>query len=116
MRKRVQGCGRFWKKNVQSENRGVESGGAPAARRTPHIDFRREGGYYVSPGNAPKWWNWQTRHLEGVVGKPVRVQIPPSAPSQYQKGFRLSAEVPFFVKSDFWSHFGPAGLICVTET
>src|SRR3990172_5042033 len=50
-------------------------------RRTLRIDFRREGGYYISPGNAPKWWNWQTRHLEGVVGKPVRVQIPPSAPA-----------------------------------
>ncbi len=28
----------------------------------------------------PKWWNWQTRHLEGVVGRPVGVRIPPSAP------------------------------------
>ncbi|MBF8259853.1 MAG: Phage integrase protein [Actinobacteria bacterium] len=28
----------------------------------------------------------QTRHLEGVVGKPVGVQIPPSAPSQTLRG------------------------------
>jgi hypothetical protein len=27
----------------------------------------------------PKWWNWQTHHLEGVAGRLVRVQIPPSA-------------------------------------
>ncbi len=33
-------------------------------------------------GNAkkPKWRNWQTRYVQGVVGiAPVRVQIPPSA-------------------------------------
>jgi hypothetical protein len=59
----------------------VASVDTPVGHRTLHIDFRREGGYYNSPSNAPKWWNWQTRHLEGVVGKPVRVQIPPSAPS-----------------------------------
>ena len=29
---------------------------------------------------APKWRNWQTRYVQGVVGiTPVRVQIPPSA-------------------------------------
>jgi len=46
------------------------------------------------------------KRLEGVVGKPVGVRVPPSAPSQYLKGFRLSAEVPFFVKTgrvaDLW--------------
>jgi len=24
---------------------------------------------------SPKWWSWQTRHLEGVVGKPVGVRV-----------------------------------------
>ena len=38
----------------------------------------------IVPRVVPKWWNWQTRHLEGVVGKPVRVQIPPSAPENDQ--------------------------------
>ena len=70
-----------------------------APGRTLLIDFRREGGYYIPPSSVPKWWNWQTRHLEGVVGKPVRVQIPPSAPWQYLKGFRLYAGVPFFFKT-----------------
>jgi hypothetical protein len=27
----------------------------------------------------PKWWNRQTHHLEGVAGRLVRVQVPPSA-------------------------------------
>ena len=35
-------------------------------------------------------------------------QIPPSAPCQYLKGFRLSAEIPFFVFSARGSHLGPA--------
>jgi hypothetical protein len=30
---------------------------------------------------VPKWWNWQTRTLEGRVGRPVGVRIPPSAPT-----------------------------------
>jgi hypothetical protein len=30
---------------------------------------------------VPKWWNWQTRHLEGVVGKLMGVRVPPSAPN-----------------------------------
>jgi hypothetical protein len=33
---------------------------------------------------VPKWWNWQTRHLEGVVGKLVGVRVPPSAPKPTQ--------------------------------
>jgi hypothetical protein len=41
-----------------------------------------------------------------VVGKPVRVQIPPSAPSQYSKGIWPRAKFPFFVKwgrlDNFW--------------
>ena len=41
----------------------------------------------------------QSLDLEGVVGKPVRVQIPPSAPSQYVKGICLCAKFPFFVFS-----------------
>jgi hypothetical protein len=45
------------------------------------------------------------------VGKPVRVQIPPSAPSQYSKGIWLRAKFPFFVKTAFWSHFGPAVIL-----
>jgi preprotein translocase subunit SecG len=28
---------------------------------------------------SPKWWNWQTHHLEGVAPRGVRVRIPPSA-------------------------------------
>ena len=39
------------------------------------------------------------RLLEGVVGKPVGVQSPPSAPSQYSKGIWLRAKFPFFVKT-----------------
>jgi hypothetical protein len=46
------------------------------------LDFPRRRGLRYFSCSVPKWWNWQTRHLEGVVGKPVRVQIPPSAPSQ----------------------------------
>jgi len=34
------------------------------------------------------------RHLEGVVGKPVRVQIPPSALSQYSKSSSKSSMEP----------------------
>jgi hypothetical protein len=44
--------------------------------------------------------------LEGVVGRPVGVRVPPSAPSQFSQGFRLSAEVPFSLKmarvADLW--------------
>src|SRR5579883_2129110 len=29
--------------------------------------------------SSPKWWNWQTHHLEGVAPRGVRVRIPPSA-------------------------------------
>ncbi|WP_309480023.1 hypothetical protein, partial [Brevibacillus agri] len=25
-------------------------------------------------------WNWQTHHLEGVAGRPVRVRVSPTAP------------------------------------
>ena len=40
------------------------------------------------------------RHFPSeVVGKPVRVQIPPSAPWQSSKGIWLRAKFPFFVKS-----------------
>jgi hypothetical protein len=29
---------------------------------------------------VPRWWNWQTRYLEGVVGfNPVQVQVLSSA-------------------------------------
>src|SRR5659263_470381 len=52
------------------------------------LDFPRWRGLRCFSCSEPKWWNWQTRHLEGVVGKPVRVQIPPSAPSQFLKGYR----------------------------
>jgi hypothetical protein len=47
------------------------------------------------------------RSLEGVVGRPVRVQIPPSAPSQYSKGIWPRTEFPFFV---FWPHVAHMGL------
>ena len=67
--------------------------------RILRLDFPRWRGLRCFSCSVPKWWNWQTRHLEGVVGRPVRVQIPPSAPSQYLKGFRLSAGVPFFMKT-----------------
>ena len=31
----------------------------------------------------PRWWNWQTRYLEGVVAKTaVRVRVPPWAPKE----------------------------------
>ena len=30
---------------------------------------------------VPEWWNWQTRTFEGRVGRPVRVRIPPPAPT-----------------------------------
>mgnify|MGYP001605607325 FL=1 len=33
----------------------------------------------------PKWWNWQTRYLEGVVAKVVGVRVPPSAPIENKK-------------------------------
>ena len=33
----------------------------------------------------PKWWNWQTRYLEGVVVKTVGVRVPPSAPIENKK-------------------------------
>src|SRR5512141_2853462 len=91
-------AGGFGRKTFNKYSQGGY-GTTPAARRTLRIDFQREGGYYISPGNAPKWWNWQTRHLEGVVGKPVRVQIPPSAPSQYLKGIWPSARFPFFMQT-----------------
>jgi hypothetical protein len=32
------------------------------------------------------------------MGRPVGVRVPPSAPLQYSKGFRLSLEAPLFVK------------------
>ena len=49
--------------------------------RILRLDFTRCRGLRCLSCCMPKWWNWQTRHLEGVVGKPVRVQIPPSAPA-----------------------------------
>ena len=40
------------------------------------------------------------------MGKPVGGRVPPSAPSQFLKGFRFPAEAPFFVISgrlaDLW--------------
>ena len=39
--------------------------------------------------------------LEGVVGRPVRVQIPPSAPSQYLKGIRFQPVSLFLFSSVF---------------
>jgi hypothetical protein len=54
----------------------------------------------------------------------VEVQVPPSTPSQYSKGFRLSAEIPFFVKiarvakkwlAGFPSRHPPQLLIIVNE-
>jgi hypothetical protein len=47
------------------------------------------------------------RLLEGVVGKPVRVRVPPSAPSQYSKGIRFRDGFPFFVKTANGSQMGP---------
>ena len=44
------------------------------------------------------------------MGKPVRVQIPPSAPSQYVKGIWLRAKFPFYVFLARGSNLGPAGL------
>ena len=38
--------------------------------------------FFKRPARVPKWWNWQTRHLEGVVRKLVGVRVPPSAPFQ----------------------------------
>jgi hypothetical protein len=35
---------------------------------------------------------------ERVVGRPVGVRVPPSAPFQYAKGFQLSVGVPFSLK------------------
>src|SRR6185436_10340467 len=32
--------------------------------------------------SLPEWWNWQTRTFEGRVGKPMRVRVPPPAPSK----------------------------------
>jgi hypothetical protein len=29
--------------------------------------------------NLRSWWNWQTHHLEGVAGRPVRVRVSPTA-------------------------------------
>ena len=57
------------------------SGLAERPIRILRLDFPRGRGLRCFSCNVPKWWNWQTRHLEGVVGRPVRVQIPPSAPS-----------------------------------
>ena len=46
----------------------------------PAIPEFHSGGRRLLAVPVPKWWNWQTRHLEGVVGKPVGVRVPPSAP------------------------------------
>ena len=35
--------------------------------------------------HAPKWRNWQTRYVQGVVGKPVGVRISPSAPGSLRR-------------------------------
>jgi hypothetical protein len=40
------------------------------------------------------------RPLEGVVGKPVGVQIPPSAASEYTKGIRNNTWFALFLKVD----------------
>jgi preprotein translocase subunit SecG len=48
--------------------------GQPAA-------VRPQGGFKVNESHrVPKWWNWQTHHLEGVAPRGMRVRIPPSAP------------------------------------
>ena len=36
---------------------------------------------YCNVSEVPRWWNWQTRYFEGVVGvMPVRVRVSLSAP------------------------------------
>jgi hypothetical protein len=35
------------------------------------------------PRHMRSWWNWQTHHLEGVAGRPVRVRVSPNAPSMF---------------------------------
>jgi hypothetical protein len=35
----------------------------------------------LQEGSLRKWRNWQTRTFEGRVGQPMRVQVPPSAPT-----------------------------------
>ncbi len=53
---------------------------------------------------------WQTRTFEGRVGKPMRVQVPPSAPKhptqffQYPSNVRLEIlEAPIFVAAFRWN-------------
>lgn len=43
--------------------------------------------------DGPKWWNWQTRCVQGAVGTtPVWVRIPPSAPAYRRPPGRSSRE------------------------
>ena len=53
--------------------------------------------------HVPKWWNWQTRHLEGVVERSVRVQIPPSAPLVKIRPPGILARRPFSFQGA-WLH------------
>ncbi len=52
--------------------------------------FLRQRGRQLFAVFVPKWWNWQTRHLEGVVGRPVGVRVPPSAPTNRREILSLS--------------------------
>ena len=47
---------------------------------------------------------------ERVVGKPVRVQIPPSTPSESLKGIQDGAGFPFFVKTARLANFRLAAI------
>ena len=62
---------------------GKAGGTPPPLRRSRRLDASicSRPQTLATPYPVPKWWNWQTRHLEGVVGKPVGVRVPPSAPN-----------------------------------
>src|SRR5262245_33147990 len=51
----------------------------PSNRRPRHRQVRRK-----RNSTSPKWWNWQTHHLEGVAPRGMRVRVPPSASQNQQ--------------------------------
>ena len=64
--------------------------------------------FLISETHEPKWWNWQTRCLEGAVGNSVRVRVPPSAssprlPSANHPHYLLRFQSPFSLSYAFFT-------------
>src|SRR5439155_14754051 len=56
---------------------GPTAAGPTAAGPTEGSGYAGDTGKEIK--TLPKWWNWQTHHLEGVAPRGMRVRVPPSA-------------------------------------